>query len=412
MTPIATRLADRLRDRRSFYSDWLAQWHGTKSKPGAKIDLFNGREAAIAGFEFSGSSRDIFWDAIVRGVRKDVIAELAIVEKEARSYGQNTALDSVDQSVGALVGFVRVVRRLATKKDSILRGDGHNFPPESDDGHWEDLTDQAIARMGDAVKVALIEQFESRAHPTTAARRTEPKLTRPDIAQRQMLFALLVENRIRPSKLHDLGELAREHNIAIDPAWIESSLTPWMSLGWFIILQPLSGHMSAAIKPAHYVDALRVVMDWLGATELLIDGKKEEVVADIPPPADIPLRAGWKWMSFAPDTPASEPVDEQRLVRLDGNDPELARIRRNLLDAAERVRGDNALENREAVLASLSQANNLLSRRELAYLQLTVGVIMAIDDAVSMAGKWSQKTLLETIRASVVELIRRLIGFH
>src|SRR3546814_450007 len=121
MTPIATRLADRLRDRRSFYSDWLAQWHGTKSQDGARIDLFNGREAAIAGFEFSGSSRTIFWDAIVRGVRKDVIEQLAIVEQEARSYGRSTALDSIDQSVGALVGFVRVIRRLATKKDSVLR---------------------------------------------------------------------------------------------------------------------------------------------------------------------------------------------------------------------------------------------------------------------------------------------------
>lgn len=410
MTPIATRLAYRLRDRQAFFANWLAQWHDIKGPHGARIDLFNGREAAYAGIEFSGSSRTVFWDAIVRGVRKDVIEQLAIVEQEARSYGRSTALDSIDQSVGALVGFVRVIRRIATKKDSVLRGDGTNFPPESDEGHWEDLTDQAIARMGDAVKAALIEQFDSRESAVPETRHAAAKLTRPDIAQRQMLFALLVENRIRPSALHDLGDLAREHNIEIDPAWIESSLSPWMGLGWFTTSRPLKGHMLATIKPAHYVDALRVVMEWLGASELMIDGKKEEVTADIPPPVDIPLRSGWKWMSFAPDAPAAEP-DEQMLVPLDGNDPELASIRQNLQDAVERVRGDNALENREAVLASLTQANNLLSRRELAYLQLKVGVLMAIDDAVAMAGEWSQKTLLEAIRASAVELIRRLLGF-
>src|SRR3989344_1081785 len=409
MTPIATRLADRLRDRRSFYSDWLAQWQETKSQPGAKIDLFNGREAAIAGFEFSGSSRDIFWDAIVRGVRKDVIAEFAIVEQEARSYGRRTALDSIDQSVGALVGFVRVVRRLATKKDSVLRGDGFNFPPESDEGHWEDLTDQAIARMGDALKSALIEQFENREAMPPNASAGAAKLTRPDIAQRQILFALLVENRIRPSALHDLRELASEHSIAIDPAWIDSSLSPWMNLDWFTTSRPLKGHMRAALKPTHYVDALRVVMDWIGANELMIDGKKEEVVADIPPHADIPLRAGWKWMSFGPEVPPVGQEDERRLVLLDGKDSELAGIRQNLQQVVERVRGDNELENREAVLASLSQANNLLSRSQLAYLQLKVGVIMALDDAVSMAANWPHKMLLETIRASVANLVRRVL---
>jgi hypothetical protein len=160
VTPIATRLNDRLRARRAFFADWLASWHETKRQPGARIDLFNGREAHLAGVAFSGSSSDIFWEAIVRGLRKEVIDQLSIVEAEARSYELTTALEAVDQSVGALISFVRAIRRLTIKKDSLLRGDGINIPHELDAGHWDELSDESIAQLGETIKNSLLELAE------------------------------------------------------------------------------------------------------------------------------------------------------------------------------------------------------------------------------------------------------------
>jgi hypothetical protein len=80
-----------------------------------------------------------------------------------------------------------------------------------------------------------------------------------------------------------------------------------------------------------------------------------------------------------------------------------------LENAVERVRGDNELRSREAILASLSQADNHLSRRELAYLQLKVGVIMALGDAVAMATGWTHKMRIEAVRASAADWIRRTL---
>ncbi|PKP71030.1 MAG: hypothetical protein CVT83_03250 [Alphaproteobacteria bacterium HGW-Alphaproteobacteria-5] len=58
----------------------------------------------------------------------------------------------------------------------------------------------------------------------------------------------------------------------------------------------------------------------------------------------------------------------------------------------------------------MSQADNLLSRSELAYLQLKVGVIMALDDAVAMATGWTHKMLIESVRASAADWNRRILG--
>ncbi len=84
----------------------------------------------MGGIAFWGSARDVFWDAITRGVRKEVLEQFRWVDDQVRRYNRKTALDFIDEAAGLLIIFARGVRRDAMAKDRILRGDGIDFPPK------------------------------------------------------------------------------------------------------------------------------------------------------------------------------------------------------------------------------------------------------------------------------------------
>jgi len=78
MTPTGTQLKLRLDQRvRWFKNEWLFKWHHIKGQRTVEIDMFDGRMATYSGIGFEGSPHLVFWDAIVRGVRKDVVEQLA-----------------------------------------------------------------------------------------------------------------------------------------------------------------------------------------------------------------------------------------------------------------------------------------------------------------------------------------------
>ena len=155
-TPVAKQLQQRLEDRRGWFRSWLSQWHQLKDPNGrVEVDLFNGRTSHMGGIAFWGSARDVYWDAITRGTRKEVLDQLAWVDEQVRRYNRQTALDSIDQSAGLLMSFVRGVRRDAVEKDRILRGDGIHFPPENDAGIWRGTSEEEIRGYAEALKSAL-----------------------------------------------------------------------------------------------------------------------------------------------------------------------------------------------------------------------------------------------------------------
>ena len=130
MTPTASRLKARLDARRRwFQNEWFYKWHFIGKDGPVSIDSFDGRGIHFGGIAFSGSARDVYWDAIARGVRKEVTEQFAWVDHEVRGYNQETALKAIDECAGQLVSFVRVIRRIAVDKDRILRGDGRKFTP-------------------------------------------------------------------------------------------------------------------------------------------------------------------------------------------------------------------------------------------------------------------------------------------
>ena len=156
MTPTATRLNMRLDERYLwFHNQWFFKWHHIGAGSSADIDTFDGRQAHYGGIKFSGSARDVYWWAIVRGAKKEVIEQFAWVEEAVRNYAPAVAIQAIDECAVALVSFVGKLRRTAIEKDRILRGDGINFPAEHDSGNWGDVSDRAIVKQAEALKAAL-----------------------------------------------------------------------------------------------------------------------------------------------------------------------------------------------------------------------------------------------------------------
>jgi hypothetical protein len=156
MTPTASRLKARLDERRRwFQNEWFYKWHFIGKDGPVSIDSFDGRGIHFGGIAFSGSARDVYWDAIARGVRKEITEQFAWVDQEVRGYKQETALKAIDECAGQLVSFVRVIRRIAVDKDRILRGDGRKFPSNDDAGWWEGTTDGEIGSQAEALKASL-----------------------------------------------------------------------------------------------------------------------------------------------------------------------------------------------------------------------------------------------------------------
>lgn len=128
MTPTASRLKVRLDDRRRWFAnEWFFKWHFIGKDGPVSIDSFDGRGIHLGGIKFSGSAHDVYWDAIVRGVRKEV-------DEQVRQYNYETAIKSIDECAGQLISFTRSIRRESVAKDRILRGNGIEFPPEDDAG--------------------------------------------------------------------------------------------------------------------------------------------------------------------------------------------------------------------------------------------------------------------------------------
>jgi hypothetical protein len=177
MTPTATRLQHRLSERQSwFQNEWFFKWHHIAGDDVISIDLFNGRFATYAGLAYWGSPRDIFWDAIARGLRKEVVDQFAWVEEAASGYDKNVAIRAIDECAGLLTGFAQIIRREAVEKDRILRGDGFTFPAGEDQGRWTGANDEDIRGQAEALKAALfpVPIFEPASHSMPEVSKARP----------------------------------------------------------------------------------------------------------------------------------------------------------------------------------------------------------------------------------------------
>ena len=97
------------------------------------------------------------------------------------------------------------------------------------------------------------------------------------------------------------------------------------------------------------------------------------------------------------------------MVRLDHNNPEFAAIANRLAEVREAVReindSDVDTEERERLLASFDAAQTYWQAIQIKVIQLKVGVLMAVEDAVRMLGGTAKAVtaalLVDSIKAFV-----------
>jgi hypothetical protein len=138
MTPIGLRLFDSLNDEYlRMLNEWFFKWHSTRRSHGVEIDSFLGKPIFYGGLKFDGSARLVYWDTIRRYLRKKIGTIFDSLEEELDKYPPKIRAEALTEARWVVSQFAAKIRRAAIEKDRILRGNGIEFPPEHDAGHWE-----------------------------------------------------------------------------------------------------------------------------------------------------------------------------------------------------------------------------------------------------------------------------------
>lgn len=137
LTPIGSRLSTSLNDEyQRMQNEWFFKWHSISTQQGVEIDSFNGKPIRYGGIRFSGSAEIVYWHTIQHYLQKKVGSIFDELEGELSNYPINIRGEALTEARQIVGQFTAKIRRAATEKDRILRGNGVNFPPERDQGHW------------------------------------------------------------------------------------------------------------------------------------------------------------------------------------------------------------------------------------------------------------------------------------
>ena len=136
-TPLAQRLYDKVRADESSFRNEVAVWHQRQIE---------------SGFAYGGSAVDVFWQVSRNHLRTQVAAYFEWIEKEARDvYPSALRRESIEQCVGAVVNYGRVIRRIAVEKHRIMA----RLTDGDDLGRWDGVDDHSIADRGAKLTAAL-----------------------------------------------------------------------------------------------------------------------------------------------------------------------------------------------------------------------------------------------------------------
>lgn len=119
-------------------------------------------------------------------------------------------------------------------------------------------------------------------------------------AQRDMLFALVMEASRERGWEDDVETIRSKYNLKIPGTLLSASLEPWEEQGILSVSRHSDG-ISAQVRKSKYGAALSTLMQLLGATTFEINWTKEEILHDSLQDADWPGLPGWKQYQLARD---------------------------------------------------------------------------------------------------------------
>ena len=159
-------------------NEWFFKWHFIKSEHPVKIDSFIGTPICYSGMSFSGSVERVYWDTIQRYLHKKIGSIFDGLELELNKYSIGVRSKALSEAQQIVVQFARKIRRAAIEKDRILRGNGFEFPPERDLGHWQGGRPEDIeAQVGALRRIYCDLQFEIGGISMPFSELTKDKLT-------------------------------------------------------------------------------------------------------------------------------------------------------------------------------------------------------------------------------------------
>ena len=137
MTPIGSRLFISLNDEYlRMQNDWFFKWHSIGRERAVEIDSFLGKPIVYGGSKFDGSARLVYWDTIQRYLIKKIGSIFDSLEEELKKYPLEVKAKALTEAQWIVGHFSARIQRAAIEKDRILRGNGIEFSPEHDAGHW------------------------------------------------------------------------------------------------------------------------------------------------------------------------------------------------------------------------------------------------------------------------------------
>ena len=153
MTPIGSRLIASLNDEYlRMQNEWFFKWHHIGGQRAVEIDSFRGKLIVYGGIKFSGSAHRVYWDTIQHYLRKKIGAIFNSLEEDIQKYPLEIRAEALTEAQWMVNQFAAQIRRAAIEKDRILRGNGIQFPPEHDSGHWQGCHTSDVAGHAEGLR--------------------------------------------------------------------------------------------------------------------------------------------------------------------------------------------------------------------------------------------------------------------
>jgi hypothetical protein len=203
---------------------------------------------------------------------------------------------------------------------------------------------------------------------------------------KQFLVAAYLENE-RIGNAVESGMIARSYNLKFGSNWIVLVTEEAVKRGWMAGSVNAGGdeHQVIYLTAAGRAEAERLI------------GQGVEVA----------------WHGVTIEGEVTTIDNDMRFVKFDHNSEELLRIRSGLTDLRHAIEDADEIETseRSRLLSSLSAASVLMDAAQLKVIQVRVGVIMAIEDALAALGTTTKALSFALLVDGVKALVKAKTGF-
>jgi hypothetical protein len=125
-----------------------------------------------------------------------------------------------------------------------------------------------------------------------------------EVAERKALFILLTQHRIDSSAYATVEQLNSDFDAHIADHLLEPAFKRWVDDG-LAKADRRDGKFRARLRRDSFAEAYRRVLELYGASSITIYPEMHEIVSDVTPTNEFPVKDGWKWFTLESDQKAA-----------------------------------------------------------------------------------------------------------